>query len=158
MDVTHHKNVISKDGFTLTELLIVIAILAILSAIAIPSYIGYIRSAKKTEAKSNLLSLKLLLEQYFSENARYCPAANCTGLSYTYTENDDGSAATQTIITGYLVSFKPKSAASSTAVLYGYTITLGSNTTFTITAAPVTGRGAPTGDLTINQDGAKTGW
>ncbi len=159
MWIAHHKNVISKAGFTLTELIITVAIIAILAAIAYPVYTGYISNAKTAEAKSNLQSLKLLLEQYYSENAIYCPAASCTGQSYTYTENNNGTVNTQTIITSYLTGFKPKSAAAgSQAVLYDYTIALTSNTAFTITAAPVSGRGAPAGSLTIDQDGAKTGW
>lgn len=145
-------------GFTIVELMIVVAILGIIAAIAIPSYIGYMSNAKKAEAKSNLQAVKLLLEQYYSENAKYCPAASCAGQSYTYTENDDGSVATQTIVTTYLTGFRPKSAAATTAVLYNYTIALTSNAAYIVTAAPVTSRGAPSGSLTINQDSVKTGW
>jgi len=148
----------TQKGFTLVELIIVVAILGILTAIAVPSYIGYIRSAKKTEAKTNLQSIRLLLEQYFSENSRYCPAVDCTGQIYTYTEDNSGNITSQTIITNYLTGFKPKSSASGSAVLYDYTINLASNLAFTITASPVTARGAPSGNLTLNQDGIKTGW
>ena len=156
MEIAHHKNVISKDGFTLTELLIVLAILSILLAIAIPSYLGYISSTKRTEAKLNLQSLKLLLEQYFSENARYCPV-NST--DYTYMENDSGTPTCTTCITSFLPGFKPKSTtAGSQAVLYHYTVNCSSNTAFLATATPQTARGAPSGNLTINQDGVKTGW
>ena len=58
-------------GFTLIELLIVIAVIGILSAIAIPAYIGVQTRAARSEAKSNLQSLRLLEEQFFAENGNY---------------------------------------------------------------------------------------
>lgn len=58
-------------GFTLIELMIVIAILAIISAIAIPAYTGYIGSARLVEAKNNIAALVLAEEEYFLENNTY---------------------------------------------------------------------------------------
>jgi prepilin-type N-terminal cleavage/methylation domain-containing protein len=140
-----------RGGFTLVELIIVVAIIGIIAAIAIPAYVGYIRSSKTMEAKNNLQSLQLLLSQYYSENSKYCPASNCANQSYSYTENDDGSVATNTI---YLAGFKPKAATASTATLYGYYIQLVDNTRYTSTAAPVTARGGWY-TFSINQDGVK---
>lgn len=60
-----------KNGFTLVELMIVIAILGIITAIAIPSYNGYISSARLTEAQNNIAALKLAEEEYFLENNAY---------------------------------------------------------------------------------------
>lgn len=61
----------NKKGFTLLELLIVVAIIGLLAVIAIPGYIGYQRRAVRTEAFSNLEALRLLEEQFFAENNRY---------------------------------------------------------------------------------------
>lgn len=66
-----HMIKINKKGFTLLELLIVIAIIGLLAVIAIPGYIGYQRRAVRTEAFSNLEALRLLEEQFFAENNRY---------------------------------------------------------------------------------------
>jgi len=65
------NNMDKVKGFTLIELLIVIAVIGILSAIAIPAYIGVQTRAARSEAKSNLQSLRLLEEQFFAENGQY---------------------------------------------------------------------------------------
>lgn len=155
---THNRHLSGRGGFTLVEMMIVVAILGILTAIAVPAYINYVSGAKKAEAKTNLQSLRLLIEQYYSENAKYCPVASCSGQSYAYTEDDSGTITSNTIGNSYLTSFKPKAASGAGVVLYNYAISLSSNTAYNITASPVTSRGAPSGNLTINQDGAKTGW
>lgn len=61
----------NKNGFTLIELMIVIAILGIVTAIAIPSYQGYISTARLSEAQNNISALKLAEEEFFLENNAY---------------------------------------------------------------------------------------
>lgn len=61
----------NKKGFTLLELLIVIAVIGILATIAIPGYLGYQRRAVRSEAFANLEALRLLEEQFYAENNRY---------------------------------------------------------------------------------------
>lgn len=65
------KNIRQKNGFTLIELIIVIAIIGILAAISIPGYIGHQARATRTEAFKNLEALRLFEEQFFAENAAY---------------------------------------------------------------------------------------
>ncbi len=60
-----------KRGFTLIELLIVIAIIGILAAVAVTAYIGTTKKAARSEAYSNLESLRLLEEQFFADNGDY---------------------------------------------------------------------------------------
>jgi len=60
-----------KRGFTLIELLIVVAIIGILAAVATTAYIGTTKKAARSEAYSNLESLRLLEEQFFADNGDY---------------------------------------------------------------------------------------
>lgn len=68
-----------KEGFTLVELMIVIAVLGILAAIAIPSYLGIQKRSARSEAKANLQAISVALEGYMAENNNY----GAVGL-YTY--------------------------------------------------------------------------
>ena len=61
-------------GFTLIELMITMAVIAILAAVAIPSYAEHIMRSKITEATSNLSDMRAKLEQYFQDNRTYVGA------------------------------------------------------------------------------------
>lgn len=61
----------SNQGFTLIELMIAVAIIAIISAIAYPAYKGYITTAKRSEAKSALQELALRQERHRAINTSY---------------------------------------------------------------------------------------
>lgn len=71
----------NQKGFTLIELMIVVAIIAILAAIALPQYKNYTARAKITQAVASVAGEKIkVAENYASEVADLCQgAANCTG-------------------------------------------------------------------------------
>ncbi|WP_435337062.1 type IV pilin protein [Acinetobacter sp. LH3_13] len=60
-----------QSGFTLIELMIVVVILAILAAIAMPMYSNYITKAKARSAQSDLVALSLVLESMYQRNLKY---------------------------------------------------------------------------------------
>jgi type IV pilus assembly protein PilA len=86
----------SRDeaGFTLLEILVTLTIIAILVAIAVPSYLGYQRNAKETTAESNLRAALPSVEAYFQDHASYS-SMTVAELESSY---DQGIAAGVTIV------------------------------------------------------------
>ncbi len=66
-----HRN----SGFTLIELMIVVAIVSILVSVAVPVFYGYKYKASRAEAQSNIGAINSLETAYATDNARYVTAA-----------------------------------------------------------------------------------
>jgi type IV pilus assembly protein PilE len=100
------KHRCSARGFTLIELMIVVAIVAILAAIAYPSYTQHIIKTRRTAAKACLSEYANYMERYYTTNLNYtgagnpgldCEGAAQTGNYYTWAPPGDLTASTYTI-------------------------------------------------------------
>lgn len=132
------KRCFFQKGLTLIELLIVVSIISIISAIAVPAYNNHVESARRVEARSSLMELHLWAEQYFTLNRSYPSSGNLSAGSL--------SCSACTLSTHYTFSITNSGAGQDR---------------FVITAAPKS-TGAQKNDsckkLTINAAGIKKGY
>jgi type IV pilus assembly protein PilE len=130
-------------GFSLLELMIVVAIVAIVSALAFPSYMQYVVNTKRTVATSTLLQVADRQQQFFMDNKQY--TNDLTDLGFAANPlvlADDGTVA----------------AAADADAVYSISLSNIAATTYTITAAPLHGQASRDTDcasLTLNQSGAR---
>ncbi len=114
-------------GFTLIELMIVVAIIGILAAVAIPTYMRHVRKSKSSEAITNLAGIAQYEEAYFAENDQYL---SCDPNPTTFPQNTkvlfDPTAAGWTSL-GRVIPRQP--------VYYQYVVRAGSPTNLAGAAA-----------------------
>ena len=107
-------------GFTLIEVMIVVAIVAILAGIAVPSYLDYVRRGQIQEGTTFLSDGRVKMEQFFQDNRTYlngpCPAATkyftygCVGDGTTFTITATG----QDSLNGFAYTINQSAARTST--------------------------------------------
>lgn len=77
-----------SKGFTLIELMIVVAVIGILSAIAFPSYQQYVQQTRRADAQAALMELAHHMERYYTANGKYTDAT----LPFSQSPRDGGAA------------------------------------------------------------------
>ena len=88
----------NRKGFTLIELMIVVAIIGILAAVAIPGFMQYIKSSKTSEAKTNLNSLGKGAISFFEAEHYSKDGMSATSKQYPVGDAALGKPASQTTI------------------------------------------------------------
>jgi prepilin-type N-terminal cleavage/methylation domain-containing protein len=142
-----------RSGFTLVELLVTLLIIGILSAIAIPMFLGQMEKSKRTEAAQNLQALRLLMEQYYNENG--CYFAPCSPAPANQV------ISTAANIMTFLPAFKPGNAAG---LRFNYRVEIqNGGTTYNIGAVllPATvsaGAACAGGELKIDNNNNRCGF
>jgi type IV pilus assembly protein PilE len=114
------------DGFTLVELMIVVAIVAILAAIAIPAYQKQIMQSRESSAKSALLDLARREETFYSSNNYYTTQLDSLGYNSSNITSNAIQVPNNTNEAYYTVTIAPASSGTTAA-------------TYTATATPVAG-------------------
>ena len=126
-ELKHHR------GFTLIELIMVVAVVGILAAIAFPSYQDSLRKGRRADAKAALLDLAQFTERYYTQNNNYSGVTTAT-LPYSQTPT------------------------SGTTKYYNLAVASSTTSTFSLTATPISGSPQASdscGMLSINEAGVK---
>lgn len=119
-------------GFTLIEVMVVVTMIAILAALAVPAYHDYVRKARRADAKRDLTALQLAQERWRANNVAYTTTLGPGGLDWSTTTTE-----------GY----------------YTLDITAADATTYNIEAEPVAGKSQAKdscGTFAVNQSGPNT--
>lgn len=127
---------ITMKGFTLIELMIVVAIVAIIAAFAYPNYQDSVKKARRTDGKGALEGLAQAMERHFTANNTYLGAGTTGGN------------------TGAPTIYPTQAPIDSGTKFYNLTIKSATATTFTLLATPINGQ-VGDGVLELDNTGAR---
>lgn len=137
------KRARNQSGFTLVELMVTAAILVILTAIALPSYNGFVARTVRTQAKSALLLVADRQEQFFLDNKSYSGSLVDLGYSADPTAVDRDGTEVE---------------AGSEAAVYEIALLDPAATSFTIAAKPLAAQAKADkrcGTLSLDENGRR---
>ena len=127
---------IQSRGFTLIELMIVVAIVAITAAIALPSYQNQMQKTRRGAAKADLIELASFMQRFYTENNRFDQdrAGNAVALPFNTTATENGAI-----------------------TYYNLSLTAAARSSYTLSAVPAGVQASDScGTLTVAHTGAKT--
>ncbi len=145
-----------RRGFTLIELMIVVAIIGILSSIAIPNFLKFQARSKQSEVKANLKSVFTAEKAYYQEKDTYSPNINDVGFSpergnrYTYYLGSGSSQARSATSLGADTSPPSLTTIQADTFKFGTTSGIAATMTAKFTAVVTVGN---TGDFTATAAG-----
>lgn len=130
----------SRAGFTLIELMIVVAIVGILAAIAYPSYVEHVKKSKRADCTGALVSFASAMERHYTVNSNYLGAD---------ADNDNTGAPAASV-------FSSECPVDGGDATYDLTISAATATTYELQATPTGSMaGDGCGNLTLNNRGQK---
>lgn len=138
------KHQLKNQGFTLIELMVVVAIVGVLAAIAYPSYQDSVRRSARAEARAAMLNIAQLQERYFTDRGSYITIAGGTQNDqwHNWSGTTFGSRKYDVAVTGVPNGCTPTGTACTS-----YTITASPHSPFVDSIC---------GNLTLTTDGTKS--
>lgn len=137
-----------KNGFTLIEVMIVVAIIGVLASIALPSYLESVKKARRADATAALTIFASAMERHMTERDSYCNAATGGSDVANCGTADDSDTGSPSIINQTV----PLDGGTAT---YNLTISNVSPSTFTVLATRTgASSGDECGDFTLTQTGS----
>jgi type IV pilus assembly protein PilE len=137
-----------NTGFTLIEVMIVVAIIAILAGVALPSYVDYLRRGRIPEATATLSTLQVKMEQWFQDNRSYYTSASVKTCGVTASASSYFSfSCTASSDTAYIWT------ATGTGAMAGFSYTVNQDGKQTSVVSGVSGWSSPTGSCWVTKKG-----
>ena len=127
-----------KNGFTLIELMITVAVIGILAAVALPSYRDYVLRGHLVTMTNELQGLRAKMEQHYQDNRTYATTstatAPCTATAVSYTKPTPFTVACSST-DSFATTFTATATGSGVVSGFSYTLTQSDSKTSTLSSA-----------------------